>query len=79
MPTVKKLIAKARASAANLRFAELVRIVESTGYVLDHHTGSHWVFHRAGSRSLSFQEAKDGKAKKYQVEQVLAILESKGE
>lgn len=76
MASVEKLIEKARQGDSNLRFPELVAIVKSLGYQLARIKGSHQIYTCEGRIMINLQETK-GKAKPYQVRQVLAILDGK--
>lgn len=72
----EKLLAKAWKNPGGLRFAEAQRLAELAGYTLDRSRGSHHVYVKDGvDRPLSLQEGKDGKAKAYQVRQILAELD----
>ena len=71
----EKLIEKARNNPGGLRFAEAKKLAEAAGYTLDRSSGSHFVYVKDGvERPLSLQESKDGKAKAYQVKQILAAF-----
>lgn len=71
-----KLLEKARRSPANLRFDELCQLAECYGFVLDRTKGSHRIYKRPGWKGvLTFQDDK-GKAKPYQVRQLLQVIES---
>lgn len=71
-----KLLEKARGNPAGLRFAELQKLCEHAGMALDRSKGSHFIYHHKDPAfSLSIQQTKDGKAKPYQVRQLLAMIE----
>ena len=71
-----KLVAKMRRSRTNVRFNDLCGLVEKIGYSLDRTKGSHRHYRRAGYPAVNLHEGKGGKAKPYQVAQVLDILDS---
>ena len=71
----RKLIEKALIAPQNLRFAELCTLAELFGYRLDRVHGSHHIFvHSRASRPLNLQNFA-GKAKPYQVRQLLRDVE----
>ncbi len=81
MANCTKLIAKARASTANLRFAEALALAECLGFVHVRTKGSHHYFKRDGyEQAVSLQPDKrdSSKAKSRQVEQLLRIFEDIG-
>ncbi len=72
----QELLAAAKNNPAGLRFAELQRLCECVGMTLDRTKGSHFIYHHENpSFSLSIQETRDGKAKPYQVRELLALIE----
>ena len=73
-----KLIEAVRRNPRDVRFADLVRLVEALGFVAERQVGSHRVFVHADPAVpfINLQEGKSGKAKPYQVEQVLAIVDA---
>lgn len=74
-------VENARRGPANIRFRELCGLVERLGYVLDRRKGSHWIYRHPSRRDLpliNLQKGEAGKAKPYQVRQVLRILEDYG-
>lgn len=76
MANCDKLLEKARRSPANLRFDELCQLAECYGFVQARTKGSHRIYKRPGWRGvLTFQDDK-GKAKPYQVRQLLQVIES---
>jgi predicted RNA binding protein YcfA (HicA-like mRNA interferase family) len=71
----RKILAKALASPANLRFAEMQRLIEAFGFVLLRTSASHHIYGRTGlSEQINLQEV-GGKAKPYQVRQFLKLVE----
>lgn len=75
MGRCEKLLQAARQRPQNLKFKELCLLAECHGFVYRGTEGSHHVYKRPGSRPLSFQEGQNGKAKLYQVKQLLAIID----
>jgi hypothetical protein len=78
MPRREKLIEQAVESPSNLRFDELCALAEAFGFVARGGKGSHRIFKREGLRPMSFQDD-GGKAKPYQVRQLLDTLRELGE
>lgn len=75
MSRCAKLLDKARESPKNITFAELRRLVECYGFRLARTRGSHFNYVSPfGQRTLSLQVSKDGKAKRYQLEQALQLI-----
>lgn len=74
MPQADKLLRKAKNSPQNLRFTELIQLAEAFGYRLDNVEGSHRVMRHPNASRLSLQPLKDGKAKTYQVDQLLKAI-----
>ncbi|MBV8782248.1 MAG: type II toxin-antitoxin system HicA family toxin [Phycisphaerae bacterium] len=71
----RKLLGKALASPANLRFAEIQHLVEAFGFRLLRTTGSHYIYGRPGLAEQINLQTVGGKAKAYQVRQLLRIVE----
>jgi predicted RNA binding protein YcfA (HicA-like mRNA interferase family) len=71
----KKLLQKALSSPANFRFDEVCDLALAFGFHLSRVKGSHHIFaHPNVHKLLNLQEVK-GKAKPYQVRQLLALVE----
>jgi hypothetical protein len=71
----KKLLAKALSSPNNLHFADLATLAQAFGFVLSRTEGSHQIYTLPGtSLRLNFQNVR-GKAKPYQVRQLLKFVE----
>lgn len=71
----RKLFIKALNAPQNLRFAEFCSLAEGFGYRLDRVKGSHHIFeHPGAARPLNIQNV-GGKAKPYQVRQLLRDVE----
>jgi hypothetical protein len=77
MTTVcKKRLEEARANIASLRFGNLCALAECFGWVFIRQSGSHRMYKRTGSTILmNFQEDRNGRAKPYQVRQLLAAID----
>ena len=70
-----KLLQMALSSPANLRFEEVRTLARTFGFHLSRVKGSHHIFAHPSVRELvNLQEVK-GKAKPYQVKQLLALVE----
>jgi hypothetical protein len=73
------LIETAKRSPANIRFHDLCGLLVRLGYVLDRRRGSHRIYRHSSRTDLppvNLQEGGAGKAKPYQVRQVLGIIET---
>jgi predicted RNA binding protein YcfA (HicA-like mRNA interferase family) len=70
-----KLLSKALAKNANLRFEEMTRLVESFGFHLARVSGSHHIYTHPDIPDLLNLQESNGKAKPYQVRQFLRIVE----
>jgi len=72
---LRKLLQKALQSPRNLRFGDLVTLVEAFGFRLERVTGSHYLYaHPLIPDLLNLQNVK-GKAKPYQVSQFIDLIE----
>ena len=71
----RKLLRKILSGSKNVRFADLVGLVEACGFRLSRVSGSHHIFvHPDLPELLNLQEV-DGEAKPYQIHQFLRLLE----
>ena len=71
----RKLLQKALQGSKNIRFSDMVRLVEAFGFRLSRVSGSHHIFvHPDLAELLNLQEV-DGKAKPYQIRQFLRLIE----
>lgn len=71
----RKLLRKILEGSKNIRFSEAVKIAEAFGFKLDRINGSHHIFmHPDVSELVNLQDVQ-GKAKAYQVRQLLKIIE----
>ncbi len=71
----RKLLQKALASPANLRFEEACALARSFGFRLSRVSGSHHIYVHANVRELVNLQEVHGKAKPYQVKQLLGLVE----
>jgi predicted RNA binding protein YcfA (HicA-like mRNA interferase family) len=71
----RKLLAKALGGSKNLRFSEAVTLAKAFGFRLSRTRGSHHIFVHSHVRELVNLQDVDGKAKPYQVRQLLEIVE----
>ena len=72
----EKLLSKARNNPMGLRFSELQLLCEAVGMTLVRTKGSHFIYQRKNPAFiLSIQNMPDGKAKPYQVRQLLDFID----
>lgn len=71
----RKLLEKILASTGNVRFNDLVALVEAFGFRLSRVSGSHHIFTHPDVQELVNLQIKKGKAKPYQVRQFLTLVE----
>jgi predicted RNA binding protein YcfA (HicA-like mRNA interferase family) len=69
------LLKKALSSPANLRFEEACALARAFGFRLSRVSGSHHIFAHLNVRELVNLQDVEGKAKPYQVKQLLALVE----
>ena len=70
-----KLLRKLLSGSKNVRFSEATQVAEAFGFRLDRITGNHHIFiHPDVPELLNLQNVK-GKAKPYQIKQLLKIIE----
>ena len=76
MPDCDKLLERARSSPANLRFEEVCDLAECYGFVFARQAGSsHRIYKRPKwPKVMNFQN-RNGKAKAYQVRQLLEAID----
>ena len=71
----RKLLQKLISGSKNVRFSEAQAIAEAFGFRLDRISGSHYIFiHHDLPELVNLQNVK-GKAKPYQIKQLLKIIE----
>jgi predicted RNA binding protein YcfA (HicA-like mRNA interferase family) len=71
----EKLLEKAKRSPQGLRLAEFEALLSKCGWTFDHQTGSHRIWYSPKGARISIQPMRDGKAKRYQVEQFLSVFD----
>lgn len=71
----RKLFAKLSNNQQNVRFAELVRLAEAFGFRLERSEGSHRIYRHPGVREHLNLQNDGGKAKPYQIKQLLKLIE----
>jgi hypothetical protein len=71
----RKLLQKALATPKNVRFREMITLVEAFGFRLSRVKGSHHIFVHPRVRELINIQNVDGQAKPYQVRQFLQLVE----
>ena len=67
----EKLLNRAMNNPKNFSFGEFQTLLRQAGWIFDHQKGSHQIWCSPDRRRLPIQEARNGKAKSYQVEQFL--------
>ena len=71
----KKLLKKILASPTNVRFADMVKLIEGFGFRARRISGSHHIFvHPAVPELVNLQEV-NGEAKPYQIRQFIRLVE----
>jgi predicted RNA binding protein YcfA (HicA-like mRNA interferase family) len=71
----QKLLQTIYSNTNNVRFNDLITIVESFGFYLARSNGSHFLYkNKEIAKTINLQSDK-GKAKSYQVEQFITIIE----
>lgn len=75
MTKKQKLLQKALSGSKNIRFSEMVTLVEAFGFRLSRVKGSHHIFVHPQVQELINLQDVDGKAKPYQIRQFLRLVE----
>ena len=71
----KKLLQKAVSGPQNFGFSDMVKLAEAFGFRFSRKSGSHQIYiHPKVSELLNLQEVR-GKAKPYQIRQLLKLVE----
>jgi hypothetical protein len=73
----QKLFARAKNNPKGLSFKEFQTLLRQSGWTFDHQKGSHQIWFSPDRQRLPIQEANNGKAKGYQVEQFLMHYEER--
>jgi predicted RNA binding protein YcfA (HicA-like mRNA interferase family) len=71
----QKLLKKLLAGSKNIRFTEAVACAEAFGFRLKNTTGSHHIFVHSDIPELLNLQNVGGKAKPYQIRQLLKLIE----
>jgi predicted RNA binding protein YcfA (HicA-like mRNA interferase family) len=71
----KKILQKILAGSKNIRFSDLVNLVEGFGFTLSRTDGSHHIFTRPDIPELVNLQNVKGQAKSYQTRQFLKLVE----
>jgi len=75
----RKLWERVRQGSRNLSFRELVALAEAFGFQHKRTSGSHRIFaHPQVPAMLNFQPDRDGSAKRYQIRQLVTLIERYG-
>ena len=75
MTKKQKLLQKALSGSKNIRFSEMITLVEAFGFRLSRVKGSHHIFAHPRVRELINLQNVRGKAKPYQILQFLRLME----
>lgn len=70
-----KLLKKVISGSENIRFGDLIKVVEAFGFRFSRKNGSHHIYTHAEMTELLNLQEKNGKAKAYQIRQFVALLE----
>lgn len=71
----QKLLKKILASQQNVRFGEMVSLIEAFGFQLNRVSGSHHIFVHPSLNELVNLQNVNGRAKPYQIKQFLRLIE----
>jgi predicted RNA binding protein YcfA (HicA-like mRNA interferase family) len=71
----RKLLQKLLAGSKNVRFSEASSLAEAFGFKLDRVSGSHHIYIHPHIPDLINLQNVEGKAKPYQIKQLLKIIE----
>ncbi len=71
----RKLLKKVLAGSKNIRFGDMVTLLEGFGFQLARVTGSHHIFERPDVPEVVNLQNRKGKAKPYQIRQFLKLVE----
>ena len=71
----RKILKKVLAGSKNVRFNEMVMLVEAFGFRLSRVSGSHHIFIHPEVREMVNLQEVNGKAKPYQIHQFLQVVE----
>ncbi|MFH1154775.1 MAG: type II toxin-antitoxin system HicA family toxin [Pseudomonadota bacterium] len=71
----RKILQRILAGSKNIRFADIVNLVEGFGFTLSRTDGSHHIFARPDIPELVNLQNVRGQAKQYQIRQFLKLVE----
>jgi predicted RNA binding protein YcfA (HicA-like mRNA interferase family) len=71
----RRLLQRLLSGSKNIRFTEAVACTEAFGFRLSRISGSHHIYVHADSPELVNLQSVNGKAKPYQVKQLLRLIE----
>lgn len=71
----RKILEKVLAGSKNIRFNEMITLVEAFGFRLSRTSGSHHIFIHPEVREMVNLQEVNGKAKPYQIQQFLQLVE----
>ena len=71
----KKLLGKILTNQQNIRFSDMIGLVEAFGFQLDRVSGGHHIFIHLSLNELVNLQNVNGQAKPYQVRQFLKLVE----
>ena len=74
----RKVYEKILAGSRSLRFEDICRLAEGFGFYRDRISGSHHIYRHRLRLMLNLQPDRSGKAKFYQVRQLLELVEENG-
>ena len=71
----RKLLKRIAGGSKNVKFSDMVTLVESFGFRLSRVSGSHHIYVHPDIRELVNLQDVDGEAKPYQIRQLLKLVE----
>jgi len=71
----KKLLEKILSGSKNIKFDELVLLINAFGFRLDRVSGSHHIFKHSDVTGIVNIQNRNGKVPPYQIRQFLALVE----
>jgi predicted RNA binding protein YcfA (HicA-like mRNA interferase family) len=74
----RKTLQKILLGSKNIRFEDMVRLVEAYGFHFNRISGSHHIFTRANIPELVNLQNLHGQAKSYQINQFMKLVETHG-
>jgi predicted RNA binding protein YcfA (HicA-like mRNA interferase family) len=74
----RKVYEKILAGSRNVRFEDLCRLADGFGFHRDRVSGSHHIYRHPRGLMLNLQPGHSGRAKLYQVRQLLELVEENG-